>query len=38
MLRRSAELRAKKILPEWFARWLLNRFYRHRAQATTPAR
>lgn len=27
-LRRSAELRAKKLLPKWLARWLLNRFYR----------
>ncbi len=27
-LRRAAELRAKKILPVWLARWLLNRFYR----------
>ncbi len=27
-LRRSAELRAKKLLPTWLARWLLKRFYR----------
>jgi glycosyltransferase involved in cell wall biosynthesis len=28
--RRSAELQAKKFLPVWLARWLLNRFYRLR--------
>jgi glycosyltransferase involved in cell wall biosynthesis len=27
-VRRQAELRGKKLLPNWLARWLLNRFYR----------
>jgi hypothetical protein len=26
-LRRNAELMGKKVLPTWFARWFLNRFY-----------
>jgi glycosyltransferase involved in cell wall biosynthesis len=33
-VRRSAELRAKKLLPQWFARWLLNRFYRKKSSDT----